>query len=596
MTKFIILYNNNYNNNNLNTIYLKMKSLRLASGLTLTFLFALVYALVFVISVWFLPGAWWSLLIMIGFTIGIILMQYGISPYIIQWVYKIDWIPYDEYKRRYPHLAETLEKVVNVNDMDMPRLGIIRDLNPNAFTFGHTKNNARVVLTEGILKFLDEEEQQAVLAHELGHVIHRDFILMTIVFAIPMIFLTIARWAYYSSLFRRIGRDEEGGYMYLVMIAIAFLSFLCYYIGYFLSLVISRIREYYADEHAAEVLENPNALSTGLVKIAYGLINSQEKSIEERNKSKVRAVKGLGIFDPNSAQTFAVASMGPRGTYSKEAIQAAAAWDLYNPWAKYYQLYSSHPLPARRIQRLNEQCEQYNKQPEIDFSDAERIKEEQAGKSMKGEFLTDLLFKNLPTYILLGFIIFSIIWLFDIIGFYSLPFVSGLGVSQLMFLWAVCFYLIAFGFIARTLFRYRSGFKPYNVVDLLTRVKASPIRCIPAVIEGKIIGKGVPGYYISDDLYFQDETGILYVDYRFGLSIVDFFWAIRRASDMVGKTVRIKGWYRRGPMPYIQVRELQTMDGKTYKNHTKGLSYVWAALAFLIGVGIFVFWLFLFVL
>ncbi|TFG00213.1 MAG: hypothetical protein EU541_02915 [Promethearchaeota archaeon] len=570
-----------------------MKSLKLASGLTLTFLFALVYALVFVISVWFLPFAWWSLLIMIGFTLGIVLMQYGISPYIIQWVYQIDWIPYEQYKRQYPHLAETLEKVVDVNNIDMPRLGIIHDMNPNAFTFGHTKNNARVVLTDGILNFLNEEEQKAVLAHELGHVIHSDFILMTIVFAIPMIFLTIARWAYYSSLFRRIGRDEEGGYMVLVMIAIAILSFICYYIGYFLSLVISRIREYYADEHAAEVLENPNALSTGLVKIAYGLISSQNKSIEERNKSKVRAIKGLGIFDPNSASMFAVESMGKSGGYSKEAIQAAAAWDLYNPWAKYYQLHSSHPLPARRIQRLNKQCEQYGLQPEIDFSDAKELKRKQAGRSMMGEFLTDLLFKSLPTLILTGFILFSIIWLFDIVGFYSLPIVSSLGLSQMVFLWAVCFYLIAFGFIARTLFRYRSGFKPYEVVDLLTKVKASPIRCIPAVIEGKIIGKGVPGYYISDDLYFQDDTGILYVDYRFGLSIVDFFWAIRRASQMVGQNVRIIGWYRRGPMPYIQVKELQTM-GKTYKNHTKGLSYVWAVLAFLIGIGIFLLWFFVF--
>ncbi len=579
-----------------------MKSLKLASGLTLTFLFALVYALVFVISVWFLPNNIWGLIIMMVFTIGIILLQYGISPLMIRWVYKIDWIPYEQYKRQYPHLAKTLDKVVQLNDIDMPRLGIIHDLNPNAFTFGWTKNSARVVLTDGILKFLDEKEQQAVLAHEMGHVIHQDFILMTIVFAIPMIFLTIARWAYYSSLFRRVGRDEEGGYIYLAMIAIAVLSYLCYYIGYFISLVISRIREYYADEHAAEVLEDPNALSTGLVKIAYGLISSQGKEIEERNKSKVRGVKGLGIFDPNSARSFAVASMGGSGGYSKEAIQAAAAWDLYNPWAKYYQAYSSHPLPAKRIQRLNKQCKQYNVQPEIDFSDAKKIKEEQAGKSMMGEFLTDLFFKSLPTLIFVGFIIFSIAWVLNLVfGFsfiFPLPFLDFLDLisfPDMVLLWAIAFYLIAFGFIARTLFRYRSSFKPYKVVDLLTRVKASPIRCIPAIIEGKIIGKGTPGYYISDDLYFQDESGILYVDYRFGISIVDFFWAITKVRKMIGQNVRIRGWYRRGPMPYIQVREIEVPSmGKTFKNHTKGLSYVWAFLAFLIGVGILALWLFIF--
>ncbi|MFX1410467.1 MAG: M48 family metalloprotease, partial [Promethearchaeota archaeon] len=89
---------------------------------------------------------------MIGFTIGIVLLQYLISPYIIGWLYKIDWIPYEQFAMEYPHLADSLDKVVSVNGIKRPRLGIIHDGNPNAFTYGHTKNNARVVITDGILK------------------------------------------------------------------------------------------------------------------------------------------------------------------------------------------------------------------------------------------------------------------------------------------------------------------------------------------------------------------------------------------------------------------------------------------------------------
>jgi len=56
-----------------------------------------------------------------------------------------------------------------------------------------------------------------------------------------------------------------------------------------------------------------------------------------------------------------------------------------------------------------------------------------------------------------------------------------------------------------------------------TNIKVSPIRAVPAIIEGKIVGKGIPGYYFGEDLYFQDNTGLMYIDYRFGFSLVDFF-------------------------------------------------------------------------
>ncbi|MBD3214965.1 MAG: M48 family metalloprotease [Candidatus Lokiarchaeota archaeon] len=565
--------------------------LKLASFLSVTALFALVYAVVFAIMFWFLGTAWWSLLLMIAFTVMIILIQYGISPYLIQWIYDIEWIDYDQYKARYPHLANTLDKVVNINKINMPRLGIIHDKNPNAFTFGHTKNNARVVLTQGILEFLDDDEQNAVLAHELGHVIHSDFILMTIVFAIPMILYTIARWAYYASFFRRgrSGDSDEAAAIGLALIAIAALSYLAYYIGSLIALIVSRIREYYADEHSAELLENPNHLATGLVKIAYGLVADQGLSIEERNKSRVRGLKGLGIFDPSDAKHLAVESVGKGGAYSMDAIEAAAAWDLYNPWAKYFQIFSTHPLPAKRIQRLNQQCEEFGIQPEIDLSKAKKIKEEQAGKSMAGEFLTDLFFKYLPTILFILFIVFTVFWLLDLAGLIVLPFGLGVSVNNFLLIAGIWFYVIGFGYIARTQFMYRSGFKPMKVVDLMTKVKASPVRSIPAIIEGKIIGKGIPGYYFSDDIYFQDDTGLLYIDYRFGIGLVDFFWSIRRVPQLIGQNARIKGWFRRGPSPFLQVDTIEVSD-RSFRNYSKHLTYIGAVICFIIGAVLFYFW------
>ncbi len=566
--------------------------LKLASTVAVLFLFGLIYALVFTIGVWFLPSNLFGLSLMIGFTILIVLIQYGISPLMIRLIYRIDWIPYEDYANQYPHLADVIDKVVAIRGIKTPRMGIIHDLNPQAFTFGYTKNSARIVITDGILHYLDEDEQSAVVAHELGHVVHNDFILMTVVFAIPLILLTIARWSYYavrfSGLFKSSKDDDAGSYIVLGLIVVAIVSYISYYIGYLVSLFVSRIREYYADQHAAELTENPNTLSTALVKIAYGLIaGGTEAEIKERQKSKVRGLRGLGIFDPKKASQLAAQSMDNNGRVSKRVVQAAAGWDLFNPWAKYFQVFSTHPLPAKRIQRLNGQCATYGVPVEYDFSEARIIKEQQVGKSMVGEFITDVFIKQLPTVIFILLAGMTAIWVLGFIGWISIGTLTTL--NNLILLWTIGFFIMGLGVIGRTSFMYRSGFEPNNVVELITNIKVSPIRAVPAIIEGKIVGKGIPGYYFGEDLYFQDNTGLMYIDYRFGFSLVDFFWALSKANKLVGQRVRIKGWYRRGPGPYFQVDTIETESGKRYRNYSKHMTYILAVIFF--GISAFLFYL-----
>ncbi|MFX1594155.1 MAG: zinc metalloprotease HtpX [Promethearchaeota archaeon] len=562
----------------------------MASGFAITALFALMYAVVFVIGIWFLPSNIWGLIIMIAFTIGIVLLQYGISPLIVGWLYKIDWVPYEEFALQYPHLAESLDKVVAYNRIKIPRLGIIHDLNPNAFTYGWTKNSARVILTDGILHYLNKKEQNAVFSHELGHVVHSDFILMTVVFAIPLVLLTIARWAYYASFFSRSSRSDsdEASYLRLALIAIALLAFISYYLSFLISLIVSRIREYYADEHSAEVLEDPNALATGLVKIGYGLL--VDGNVEERKKSRVRALRGFGIFDPSAAKTLGVISVGTTQTVSMEAFQKAAGWDLYNPWAKYFQIFSTHPRIAKRIMRLNMLCDIYGIKPELDFSDAKRLKEEQAGKTLWDQFLWDIFIRSLPTLAFLALLGLTIVWLFDLafVGF-NVAFLAPV-YANMWLVWAIGFYVIGFMSIVKTRYMYKGGFEDKEVVDLVTNVKVSPIRTVPSFIEGKIVGKGIPGYYFSEDMYFQDDTGLMYVDYRFGIGLADLIFSLRTVNRLIGQRVRIKGWYRRGPNPYIQVDTIWSESGTRHRNYARAFRYIWAVLAFILGIACIYFW------
>ena len=71
--------------------------------------------------------------------------------------------------------------------MKYPKIGYIKDGSPNAFTYGRTKNDARIMLTHGIFDLLTPEEVKAVVSHEIGHAVHYDMFLMTAVQIVPLV-------------------------------------------------------------------------------------------------------------------------------------------------------------------------------------------------------------------------------------------------------------------------------------------------------------------------------------------------------------------------------------------------------------------------
>ncbi|MCK4780572.1 MAG: hypothetical protein KAT57_10310, partial [Candidatus Lokiarchaeota archaeon] len=196
--------------------------------------------------------------------------------------------------------------------------------------------------------------------------------------------------------------------------------------------------------------------------------------------------------------------------------------------------------------------------------------------------------KTLPTLVFIALLGITIVWILD-------PFITAYSISLftpkfMLLLWAGGFYVIGFMSIIKTRYMYKSGFEDKTVLDLVTNVKVSPIRTIPAFLEGKIVGKGIPGYYFSEDMYFQDNTGLMYVDYRFGIRIVDLIFSLRTVNRLIGQKVRIKGWYRRGPNPYIQVDTIWSESGGRHRNYSRHFRYFWAVLAFILGIVCIYFW------
>lgn len=517
-----------------------MINLFLRSMMVLALLFGLLFGIAMAVLAYVDAPLW----IGVVFALGILFLQYLLGPWILQWIYKIEWRDPASVD---PALADFVENVCAAKGIPLPRFGLIHDGNPNAFTFGHYPGDARLVVTSGLVEKLDGEERKAVVAHELGHIAHWDFVIMTVAAAVPLLLYLLFRATVGGGRSRR-KSNKGGGYVAIV----GLVSYVAYIVSHYIVLLLSRVREYYADQFSGEVTRNPNALSSALVKIAYGLAAAPKEKEEKRDDARMVAGRAFGVFDPKVAQHLALAGAAG-GSVSPEAMEDAMKWDLWNPWALVAELRSSHPLPAKRMRALERQAEAYGQVPTMSFQ-AERP------ESYWDEFLVDLVIHYLP---LLGALVALAL---AALAWFTMPLSLlqfGLAAGGLFLL------LLSLGAWLKRRFSYRHNFEQYRSVrSLIGEVEVSAVRSIPCTIEGQIIGRGIPGLFYSEDLVLQDAEGFIVLDYRQPLRLLEFLFGWTKAEKLIGRRGRAVGWYRRMPRPYFELRRLTLEDGETVTSYS----------------------------
>jgi heat shock protein HtpX len=513
-----------------------LPSLVITSGVALLLLYGLL-SLVLIVLV---NMGYLELMPALVIGIGFAFLQFMFSPFLmdltLRFLYKMKWTPLGELPTHLQTFIKDLSPECNIR---VPRFGIIYDGSPNAFTYGHTPNNARIILTSGLIDLLGEEELEAVVAHEIGHIVHWDMLIMTIAYVVPLILYYIFRTLIRI---RTSGKDKTAGIRY----AIAVGSYVLYLISEYIVLGFSRIREFFADRFAGENC-NPNNLASALVKIGYGLAGKGMKNKDRR--PQLESVKAMGIFDPTSAVSLAISSYHPRymgGEVDKDTLQRVMRWDLWSPWAKYYELHSTHPLIAKRLLALSHQAEKKGNLPYILFN-------EKRPESYWDDFFLDFVIVLLPVIA----VIVSAGLFFINRDFSYLE----LGI-----------FLLGGTYLLRTFFSYNFSYFPYmKISSLLKKVKVSGVRPVLCRVKGRIIGRGVPGLIWSEDFVLQDDSGIIFLDYRQPLGIWNFLFGLLRAKKYHGEEVEITGWYRRSPTPYIEIKNIKTSTGESncYVFHVK---------------------------
>jgi len=180
-----------------------------------------------------------------------------------------------------PQLHAMVDRLCLMADMPKPRVAIAQTDMPNAFATGRSPKAAVVCVTTGIQSRLSDEELEAVLAHELSHVAHRDVAVMTIASSVGMIAGLFTRVAMFSSMFGG-SNDNQNQNNALIELGVILASIVIYFISYLLTLALSRYRELAADRSGALLIGKPAVLAAALVKVTGEMSKIPQRDLRKQ--------------------------------------------------------------------------------------------------------------------------------------------------------------------------------------------------------------------------------------------------------------------------------------------------------------------------
>ncbi len=233
-----------------------MNKLRWAMIITL-FLLSIVLYSIFWAAMWYFqvsgPGA---IILVFAFVFFMVFFQWAIGPSIIKAITKMKECHDEE-------ILSMVNELAHLSNIPTPKTYIVNNPAPNAFAFGRTQKSSAIALHTGLIQMLDKNEIRGVIAHELGHIKHRDVVVMTLASALPALLYYVV---FFGTIFAS-SRNERGGVNYIG----AWLGgMLAQFVAMLIVLYLSRVREYYADEHSAKITKRPEWLISALQKISAG--------------------------------------------------------------------------------------------------------------------------------------------------------------------------------------------------------------------------------------------------------------------------------------------------------------------------------------
>ena len=216
-------------------------------------------------------------------------------------------------REEYFDLYNSVENLAITAGLPKPRVYVINDPVPNAFATGRNPEHSAIAVTTGLLKILDKNELEGVIAHEMSHIGNRDILVMTVV-VVLVGFISLVADIFLRSMFYGGNRDNNGKSNGVLMVIGIVLLILSPIVGALIQMAVSRKREYLADASGALLTRYPEGLASALEKISR------------------------------------------HGGKMKKASNATAHLFISNPFGKAKKLFATHPPVEERIKRLRSQA------------------------------------------------------------------------------------------------------------------------------------------------------------------------------------------------------------------------------------------------
>lgn len=283
-------------------------------------------------------------------TLFFLLLQYLIGPAIVRGSTHLRYLKPGEN----PWLELTVNEMAEKSGIRLPRLAVVPDEAPNAFVFGRTGGDATLAVHEGLLKKLNKDEVQAVIGHEVGHIKHRDYLVMTMLAALPLLAYWISWGTFEAARWSRGGskKEKEGGAR-AAFFVVAIVSYIVYIVSLACVMGLSRMREHYSDAYSAYITGQPRQLQSALAKITYGLSLSPKPTTGARS---------FYIGDPAMAkQEFQhivkrkdAYDLDRDGVLDERELRLAMEKEAKSTWTAINTWFSTHPPTFKRILLLRE--------------------------------------------------------------------------------------------------------------------------------------------------------------------------------------------------------------------------------------------------
>lgn len=471
----------------------------------------------------------------VNFGVGLLFFAPWLMDQLHQRLHKLRWARLGEIERHSPETARLLQRICAQNQLKQPRLGVIPDAGPLAFVYGTFSDGCRIVVTQALLQQLSEDEIAAVYAQALGRIVNGDILVMTLLGSpIQLVYLALEQVSQLGS--KR--RDLIGHVAPLLYLIYTVLSYPLFF--------LSRLGTYHADHFAVEATGNPNGLIAALLKSAAGLQEAHKN--DRRPSSLLHCTRLFSFLD---FKTIAAASAAARLQDPSQAGQVFL-WDQINPWARWMQVNSSHPLPGHRFKVLAGYGERLRLLPELSLGSGSKLDVAR----LQSRFWLDLaIYAAEVVGILIGWLVGLILYLLlqnrldpKVIAAAA---VVGYGVG----LWAKAGLMYGGSLPAR----------PTDVLSLLADPDADPRRGQWVELEGELVGLGPSGYQLGAELKLQEATGLIPVRFTSPLGPVgNVFSGLKRIRALVGRRVKVVGWFRRGNTAWVDLAYVQVGSNKLH--------------------------------